>query len=815
MARDAVARSLKVVDLSDSIAGQFAARLFADYGGRVLLIEPPGGSATRHRGPFRGADGASLLFEHLNGGKESATLDLADDADRQRMRRACALADVVVVSERELAHELRSGDLRALVVEVSDFGVWGPYVDWKGSELIHQALSGSMYVTGHPNTEPLFGAGERASYAAGVYAYIGALALLHQREVRGRSASSLEIAVHEAAASMEMHFTTQWDYNKTFNTRSGGGGRVKGVISCADGWFMLFSSASWNEFCKAVGATELIDDPRFSTNEARVENWEVAREELGRVFKHLRLDDVARAGIEMNVLLAPVQELSALPEDAHLRERGFWEEVASASGKSIALGPVFRTSAIQPLRNRPAPAPAPLGAEWVPAHETGRSSSSRDAPASSPRDLSGDLPLAGVRVLDLTSAWSGPMAARILGLLGADVIKLEGPARLDDWRYDRVQGWPRLYPDGIMGERPWNRVSGFNAQNHDKRSVAIDLKHPRGIETARRLAAAVDVVLANWSAGTLDRVGLGYKLIKSANPGVITVEMTAAGSWGPLKEMRGFGPNMEAMAGITSLIGYPGEPPMGSGTTYMDPMGALHGAAAVLTAVVHRDLTGQGQHVELAQQEAAMHWIGELILDAAENGTEYTATGNAVPWAAPHGAFRAAGADEWVAIAVGSDEEWRQLCKTLSASELLQDNRFATLDLRIEHRDELSAALNEWTVRHDKFVLAKLLQNAGVPAAPVHNGRDLYSDEHLRARAWFMNLDHPDAGTHQYAGLPFILNGQRLQPRSVSPPFGKDNREVLNDLLGMEPAEVLALIEDGVVADEPVSSKTRARTTAS
>ena len=260
---------------------------------------------------------------------------------------------------------------------------------------------------------------------------------------------------------------------------------------------------------------------------------------------------------------------------------------------------------------------------------------------------------------------------------------------------------------------------------------------------------------------------------------------------------------MEAMAGIAALIGYADGAPLGSGTAYLDPMGALHGASAVLTALLHRDLTGEGQHVEVAQREAAMHWIGDAILDAITNGTVRRPVGNAVAGQSPHGAFPAAGADEWVAIGVATDTQWASLCTVLDSDDLSNDDRFASSAGRLEHREDLERRLSKVTDAHDKHTLAARLQQAGVPAAPVHNGGDLHRDPHLRARNWFTTLDHPDAGRHDYAGLPLLLDGHRLQPRNPSPPFAHHNAEVLEELLGLGPVEQAALSDARVLADRP------------
>ena len=265
----------------------------------------------------------------------------------------------------------------------------------------------------------------------------------------------------------------------------------------------------------------------------------------------------------------------------------------------------------------------------------------------------------------------------------------------------------------------------------------------------------------------------------------------------------GLGPTMEAMAGIADRIGYADGEPLGSGSSYLDPMGALHSASASLTALYGRLVHGEGFHVELAQREAAMHWIGELLLADIDRGHETPRAGNAHPQAAPHNAFPAEGDDQWIAIACFNDQQWTGLCSILDRKEWLSDERFATQEARVTHRALLDGLIGEVTRLNTREALAHRLQAAGVPAAPVLNGRDLFNDAHLRSSDWYVRLDHPAAGSHDYAGLPLTFGGERLHPRRASPCFGEHTREVLAAFGGLSQADLDTLAAEGVIVHRP------------
>jgi crotonobetainyl-CoA:carnitine CoA-transferase CaiB-like acyl-CoA transferase len=390
------------------------------------------------------------------------------------------------------------------------------------------------------------------------------------------------------------------------------------------------------------------------------------------------------------------------------------------------------------------------------------------------------------------------MVTRILATLGAEVIKVEGPGRIDDWRGPIGGGHPARYPDGVPGDRPFDRCYQFNTQNHDKRSLVVDLKDSAGLEIVQRRAAEADVLIANFSVGTLDRMGLGAGVMRAKNGRLIVVEMPAYGAGGPVSDHVALGPSMELMSGMARIIGYGEGKPVTTGPAYLDPTGGFNGAAAVLTALHARQRTGHGQYVEIAQREAAMHWIGEEIILAAATGKDRVPEGNRLETMAPHDAFRTRGEDEWVAIGVADDAEFAVLAEVIG----VRDEKFTTLAGRRAHEDELSAVIATWTGGRDKHEVAAQLQAAGVHAAPVQCARDLNASPFLRHRGLTQQVTHPAAGTHEYQGVPLHISGWDLRIKRPAPMFGQHNKELLAGM-GYDAVAVAGFIAAGTIASRP------------
>jgi crotonobetainyl-CoA:carnitine CoA-transferase CaiB-like acyl-CoA transferase len=780
---------IAAIDFSDTVAGQFCARLLADFGAQVFLVEPEDGSPIRRRPPFS-RDGLSLAFHHLNTGKRSLRFDRRSPRGRDRLFGLAAGADVVILPPGEDAAPFAAANEAAIVVSLSAFGADGPLSAWRGPEIVLQALSGIMYNNGEAGREPLYGVGDRASYAAGLAAYIGVLTALYERHGSGRG-QTVTVDSAETAAAMCFPYVVQHIYNGTVRSRSD---RTipAGQVLCRDGWVCIWIyDHRWKAVLDVLGLSELEHDPRFSEPRVRRENWDALFEIIQEKVAGLSAEDLVEALQQAQVIAAKSYRPSEQFENRHLKARNYWEE---AGGRTI-LGPPFRLSRTPRRISAGAPDLGEASGEAFPV-------SLPRVPAAGA--AGSGRPLEGIRVIELTTAWAGPMAGRVLAFFGAQSIHVEAPNRVNSWRLNKEMPNPVNFPGGVPGERPFDRAFLFNSQNVNKLSCILDLKREEGRTVLRRLVAVSDVLICNFRPGTLKKLGLDYEALKAIKPDIIVAELPAFGTSGPMSGYAALGPTMEMATGMSAMIGYRGGKPETTGPSYLDPIGGFNAASAILTALVHRQRTGEGQHIEVPQVEAAMQFIGPELLSAVETGEDPGLRGNRVLHAAPHDAYRAAGEDEWVAIAAEDDGQFRALCAAMARPDLADDPRFSTLAARLGNIDALDAEIEAWTSLRNKHEIAAMLQSAGVAAAPVQNPKDLAESAYLAHRSFFTELEHPDAGRHRYPGLPFRLGRTPGGQWRAAPTFGGDNDAVLEEILGLPPEEVAAIRESGAMSTLPL-----------
>lgn len=405
--------------------------------------------------------------------------------------------------------------------------------------------------------------------------------------------------------------------------------------------------------------------------------------------------------------------------------------------------------------------------------------------------MTASLPLSGIRVADFSWVGAGPFLTKPLADHGADVVKVESRRRVDPIRSMAP------FRDGVTGVE---RSGYFANRNSSKRSICLDLKHPRGRALALRLIEVSDIVVNNFSPGTMDRLGLGYDAARAVRPDVIYLEMPMMGTEGPHRDCRGYGLTIAAVGGMLGLTGYPDLPPVGTGTNYPDHVpNPLHGAVAVLAALRKRRRTGQGEYIELAQLESTVNAIGPAVVAAAA-GAAPTRNGNADAAAAPHGVYRCAGDDQWCAIAAFGDEQWAAIRSVLRSQAW---DRYPELDTADGRRrcaglvdDLVAAAARAW----DAGRLADELTRRGVAASAVMTADTLLrSDPQLGARRHWVTLDHPVMGRSVYDGIPYRLSRTPGRLRSPAPLLGADTRDVCVDLLGVPEAAYEALELEGAV----------------
>jgi crotonobetainyl-CoA:carnitine CoA-transferase CaiB-like acyl-CoA transferase len=413
--------------------------------------------------------------------------------------------------------------------------------------------------------------------------------------------------------------------------------------------------------------------------------------------------------------------------------------------------------------------------------------------------------LTGTRVLDLTRVWSGPLAGRILADLGAEVIHIVGRVTVSGAEISpETAEMMGNFPDNDPGERPWNRMSQVNDFNRNKLGLTLELNTSQGIDIFKRLVKISDVVLENFSPRVMPNFRLDYSVLKEINPGIILCSMPGFGLTGPYRDYVSFGTNLDPFSGLASLMGYPGEGAHMSGNAYPDPAAALHATGAILTALFHKLRTGQGQYIDLSQAESATCLIGETVLGYVLNGKIPPRLGNRHPVQAPQGCYRCKGEDRWVVIAVSSDKEWEALCRVLEHPDWQSDERFFDPINRRKNQDELDGLIESWTSQHSPKEVMHLLQEAGVPAGAVLDAAELLDDEHLRARGFFREIDHPEVGPRKYCGLPIRFSEASLPSPKPAPYLGEHNEYILSKLLGLSRDEITQLEEKNIIGTRPI-----------
>ena len=420
------------------------------------------------------------------------------------------------------------------------------------------------------------------------------------------------------------------------------------------------------------------------------------------------------------------------------------------------------------------------------------------------------LPLEGIRVIDVSMWFAGPMASRLFADMGAEVIKIESLKHIDPWRgpVKRNPTVKRRFPAIIETDQPYNCSPGFNLQNRNKLGITLDLGTARGKQLFKRLVGLGDIVLENYSPRVMEKLELGYEVLRQVNPGIIMMSMPAFGRSGPHKDYLAFGQTIDCMSGMAFRTGYENEEPMlQSGLSYGDPLSGMNAAFACLAALHHRRKTGQGMHIELSQVEGLIAFNADAIMDYTMNSRVQGRMGNRHPDMAPHGAYRCRGEDKWVAIAIPSDAAWARFCEAIGHGSWTGDSRFSDAHSRHRNRNELDDLIEEWTAKHDHGEVMQILQRADIPAGPVFDSRELLEDPHLEKRGFFEDVTHSEAGTHKYIGMYAKLSKTPGHIRKAAPRLGEDNEHVFGELLGLSREEMAELEMEGIFGTVPVDKQ--------
>jgi crotonobetainyl-CoA:carnitine CoA-transferase CaiB-like acyl-CoA transferase len=412
------------------------------------------------------------------------------------------------------------------------------------------------------------------------------------------------------------------------------------------------------------------------------------------------------------------------------------------------------------------------------------------------------LPLAGVRVVDLSMGWAGPLATRQLADLGAEIIKVEACQYPDWWRGNDAR------PE-TLAQKLYEKAPIFQLVNRNKTGITLDLTSPEGASLLKRLVAGADAVVENYSREVLPKLGLGYPALRAAKPDLVMVSMPAFGADHDWADCRAYGSTLEQASGLPSVSGEENWPPLLNHIAYGDAVGGMNAAAALLIALAHRDRTGEGQHIDLSQVECMLPFVAPWIIEQSLTGRVGPRTGSRHPVHAPHNVFRCAGEDAWIFVAVTGDAEWHSLCRAIGRPDLALDERLRDASGRRRHLAEIEAAVAAWTAERQADAAMDALQRAGVAAGVLRSPFRLTEDPHLAARGFWQIVDRPFVGAHAQPSAPWREGDRPYPVRRPAPMLGEHTRETLARLLGLGAAELDALEKRGVIGTEAAPASGR------
>ncbi len=770
----------RILQRGSGIALDYCGKLFADFGADVIKLEPAGGDALRTMPPIL-ENGESGVFAWLNTNKKSVTETPAT--------LAALLTDADVLLDGRPAKDVGTNDYDAFpgltVTAIDWFGHHGPYSAFAGTEAVARALAGLVALTGPAEGPPILATECQQGPVAGLAAFIASAGALYGR---AQGARRFSVSIHETAVNIaEYEAAVGWDAGKS-RARPGinrfGRNYPVGIYETKQGLIgvTIVTPGQWRAICAMLGMPDLAKEPRFSLNTDRL----AASKEIDALFQPVWATKTAEEwfelGLEYKLPLAVVPTMAELLEQRIHRERGAFVPVRIGDEAFEAPRLAQNLSLTPPLSGGTAPLAGEDHPIWSvpalpkPAHQ---------APA-------GSGALKGLRIIDLTMGWAGPTAARHLGELGAEIIKVEACQYPDWWRGTDLRA-------SFIAEQKYEKIPWFQLMNRNKLDVTLDLAHPEGVALLKQLVGTAHAVIENYSAGVLHKLGLDYPVLKDVRPGLVMVSMPAFGSGNDWSDCRAYGSTLEHASGLPTLTGSAHHPPVMNQTAYGDPVGGFNAAAALIVGLLHQQRTGQGQNIDLSQVECMLPLVAPSLIEQSATGITSPRIGNRHRQHVPHGAFRCAGNDAWVAIAVCDDMQWRAACGVLGCPDLAN----LTTAERRAREDELETLISAWTATRPTEDAMNALQKAGVAAGVVWVPIDLDKDPHLTERGFWHRMDRPFIGPHWQSSAAWREGKDAYPIRRVAPTLGQDNEAILCGMLGLDRAALEQLAAADIIGTIP------------
>ncbi len=798
----------RIVDLTDE-RGNLAAFVLAGLGADVVLVEPPGGSAARRRGPFAGDvedPERSLTFWGWNRGKRSTVIDLDTAAGQAALAELCADADAVFECGAvpvDLA-ALRAANPALVTASITAFGATGPKAGWPATDLTINAAACQLAMTGDEDRAPVRTSVPQVYLHASADAAAGVMMALAERAASGLG-QHVEVSAQQSMTQATQSYSLAAALHGDDARRMSGGVKagpldVQLRWACQDGFVsitFLFGS-SIGPFSRRL--MEWIHEEGFCDEATRDKDWIQytamlydGREPLSE-FERLKgiigefcatktKDELLQAASDRMLLIAPVTTPEDVVTSKQFAARDYFDQVDDplllVDHPVIAPGPYAWSATVPPRRLGRAPR---LGEHT----DAVRTAPWTERPPATPsqRGASAAAPLAGIKVLDMTWAMSGPATTRVMADFGADVVRIENSRHLDVARTvgPFVNDTPGTDSSGLL----FNMTTG-------KRSLSLDLTTEGGQEVLDDLVRWADVLMESYSPRGKLALGLEPERLRQLNPQLIMVSTCLFGQTGPLKKYAGFGTMGASLAGFFHLTGWPDRPPSGPFGAYSDYPSPRLSLCAVLAALEHRRATGEGQYIDFSQAESCVHFLTPAILDQTVNGRTQSRIGNEDPHMSPHGVYRSTGDDEWVAIACRDDADWRALAALLGRDDLAE---LSTAD-RLARRAELDQLVESWTAARSPDEAMHAAIGAGVPAHSVQNSSHCLIDPQLTHQGHYVELPHPEHGTITVEATRMRLSDTPGRAHGTPPLLGQDTVDVLTGVLGYDDERLGELFATG------------------
>ena len=762
MPMDSALSGLTIIEIPDGVATRYCGHLFAAHGATVFQV-----GRRVETGIGYGGAGSDAYGRWLDNGKQR--IDRFADAPSKKIDLVITGQGAAAVAAADDA--LRTAGLNNVIrLGLTWFATEGPYRDWIGTDAVIQAMSAVAYATGAKDGAPMLPRGHAPQVIGGATAFIAALGAILGRQ-NGWRGRTIDVNILEAnlclsesgaaGAALTGDRTVRRGVNRFTPTFPGG------IYQASDGWIGVtaLTPPQWRSLCDMIGRSELAQNPQHLVSLQRMADADELDKVLVPAFRTKPKAHWLEEGQRLRIPLAPVPDLKELPQTPHWRGRGSFAPVAGVNG---AFGPSmpFHATTLPPV------------------------AATREQPRAAP-----ELPLEGLRVLDLTMGWAGPLAARHFADLGADVVKVESCSHFDWWR-----GF-----DGSMegDPPPYETRPSFLMVNRNKRGITLDLKFEAGKALTRRLAATADLVIENYAPGVLDKLGLGARTLTSEKADLVYVQMGAFGAKGPWRSFRAYGSTVEQASGLPFVNGEAADPPTMQHVAYGDPIAGIYGAIASLVALYERNRRNAGAIIDLGQVECLFQLCADAIVAQSVQGEPLGRDGSRHPLSALRAVVATDSPTGWIALSIETATQWNALAGVIGRPDLGVDGAADVAVMKALEAEMERAVAAVFAGENAAKAVARL-QAARVPAGPVYANIDLLGDPQLVRDGFWRRAERRFIGNHVVPHAPYLLEGRRPPLRRPSPTLGEHNESVLADDLGLSEDELRQLADDGIIGTRAI-----------